>query len=288
MNAFGNSHQNARSWHRRLAPLRRNKLVLIGITLVALVMVAALLAPWLAPYDPLAMDVLNSKQPPSRMHWFGTDQFGRDILSRVMYGGRISLLIGLSSTAATIVLGTIIGLTGGYFGGLLDHVSSRVVDVLFALPSLLLAIVISAVLGPGTRNAVLAIVIVSIPLFSRVARSAALTERERDFIVSARAIGGSESRILLLHIFPNMLSPLTIQASITVAWAVLFESYLSYLGLGTQPPTPTWGRMLNEGQAFLEVAPWMSIFPGLAIMATVLGFNFLGDGLRDVLDPRSR
>ena len=277
-----------RGWARTLRPFVANKLVLAGALLVALMLGLALAADLLAPYDPIGMNVTGALRGPSTSHWFGTDRFGRDVLSRVIYGSRISLWVGLVSVGAAAGIGTLIGLASGYFGGWFDHVSSRLMDVLFSFPSLLLAIAVAAMLGPGVNNAIIAIVVVYAPLFSRVARGSVLAERGRDYVDAARVAGGSNARILRLHILPNILSPLMVQASISISHAILVESYLSFLGLGTQPPTPSWGTMLNEGRTFLEVAPWASIFPGLGIMAAVLGFNLLGDGLRDVLDPRSR
>lgn len=275
-------------WTRQLAPLWRNKLVLAGAILALLTVGMAVLAGILAPYDPIDMNVANALNGPSAAHWFGTDRFGRDVLSRVVYGSRVSLWVGLVSILGASVLGTLLGVLSGYFGGWTDHLISRGMDILFSFPSLVLAIAIAAMLGPGVNNAIIAIVIVYIPLFSRVARGAVLAEQGKEYVDAALVAGSRSTRIMRRHILPNILSPLIVQASISISYAILLEAYLSYLGLGTQPPAPSWGTMLNEGKTFLEVAPWVSIFPGLGIMISVLAFNLLGDGLRDVLDPRSR
>lgn len=274
-------------WKRSLRPLIDNPLTIAGGVLILVMVALAFSANLVAPYDPLDIAVSGALKGPSLAHWFGTDRFGRDVFSRVIYGSRISLWVGFTSVAAATVIGTLVGLVSGYFGGWLDHLSGRVMDVIFSFPSLLLAIAIAAVLGPGVNNAIIAIVIVYAPLFSRVARASVLAERGKDYIDAARVAGGGHARILRLHILPNILSPLIVQVAISISQAILVESYLSFLGLGTQPPSPSWGTMLNEGKNYLESAPWASVFPGLAIMAAVLGFNLLGDGLRDILDPRS-
>jgi peptide/nickel transport system permease protein len=275
-------------WARTVRPLVRNRLVLAGAFLVGLILCLALFANVLAPDDPLEMRVPQALQSPSAEHWFGTDRFGRDVLSRVIYGSRISLWVGFASVTVAVAVGTLLGLVSGYFGHWLDHASSRLMDVLLSFPSLLLAIAIAATLGPGINNAILAIIVVYTPLFFRLARGSTLAERGREYVEATRVLGAGHTRVLRRHLLPNIISPLIVQASISFSHAILIESYLSFLGLGTQPPTPSWGTMLNEGRAYLEVAPWTSVFPGLGIMAAVLGFNLLGDGLRDVLDPASR
>jgi peptide/nickel transport system permease protein len=271
-----------------LRPLFRNRLVLVGTGLILLIVVLALLADVVAPYDPTEMKVVDALKRPSAPHPFGTDRFGRDVLSRTIYGSRIALGVALSSIAIAFVVGTVLGLVGGYAGGWPDLVIGRVMDVLFSFPTLILAIGIAAMLGPGLNNAALAIAVVYAPVFSRVARGPVIAEREKDHVAAAQGLGAGWPRVVFRHILPNVLAPLIVQASVTLAYAILIEASLSYLGLGTQPPDPSWGTMLNEGRTYLETAPWMSIFPGLAIMVTVFGFNLLGDGLRDTLDPQLR
>jgi peptide/nickel transport system permease protein len=271
-----------------LRPLVRNRLVLFGAGLIVLVALLALLADGIAPYDPIEMKVVDALKRPSAAHPFGTDRFGRDVLSRTIYGSRIALGVALSSIALAFVAGTALGLVGGYVGGWPDLLIGRVMDVLFSFPTLILAIAIAAMLGPGLNNAALAIAVVYVPLFSRVARGPVIAEREKDHVAAAQGLGAGWPRIVFRHILPNVLAPLIVQASVSLAFAILIEASLSYLGLGTQPPDPSWGTMLNEGRTYLETAPWMSIFPGLAIMLAVFGFNLLGDGLRDTLDPQLR
>ncbi len=268
--------------------LARNRLVLAGLIIAALLMSTALLADVISPRDPGAVDVAAALQGPSLQHLFGTDRFGRDLLSRVIFGSRVSLGIGFSSVAFALVIGSLLGLLGGYFGGVLDTVLGRLMDIFFSFPLLLLAIAIAGMLGPGINNAIAVLAIVYTPFFFRVARGPVLAEREREYIQAARAIGARDRRILFLHVLPNILSPIIVQASVTIAYAILTEASLSYLGLGTPLLTPSWGTTLNEGRTYLQLAPWMSIFPGILIMLAVLAFNLLGDGLRDILDPRMR
>ena len=271
-----------------LRPLLRNRLVLFGTGLILLVVLLAIFADVVAPYDPTEMKMVDALRRPSAPHPFGTDRFGRDVLSRTIYGSRIALGVALSSIALAFLVGAALGLIGGYAGGWPDLVIGRVMDVLFSFPTLILAIGIAAMLGPGLNNAALAIAVVYVPLFSRVARGPVIAEREKDHVVAAQGLGAGWPRVVFRHILPNVLAPLIVQASVSLAFAILIEASLSYLGLGTQPPDPSWGTMLNEGRTYLETAPWMSIFPGLAIMVTVFGFNLLGDGLRDTLDPQLR
>jgi peptide/nickel transport system permease protein len=275
-------------WRRTVRTLTRNRLVLAGIIMVAGLIVIAALAGVIAPYDPIANNVRAALQPPSSYYYFGTDRFGRDVFSRVIFGSRLSLFVALVSVAISGVIGVVLGLVSGYYRGWIDNLIGRVMDVFFSFPALLLAIGVAAMLGPGLNNAIIAIAVVYSPVFGRVVRGPVLVERGREYVEAARVIGASSPRVLLRHVFPNVLSPLIVQATITLSQAILLEAYLSFLGLGTQPPFPSWGTMLQEGRTFLETAPWMSIFPGLAIMLTVLAFNLLGDGIRDVLDPRSR
>jgi peptide/nickel transport system permease protein len=265
-----------------------NRLMQIGVAVVAAMIALALGADLVSPYDPTEMKIADALKAPSRAHLFGTDRFGRDVLSRTIHGTRIALGVALSSIALAVAVGTVLGLVGGYFGGWLDLVIGRVMDVLFSFPTLILAIAIAAMLGPGLTNAVLAIAVVYAPLFSRVARGPVIAEREKEHVLAALSLGAGAPRVIARHILPNVLAPLIVQVSVSLAYAILIEASLSYLGLGTQPPAPSWGVMLNEGRTYLETAPWMSIFPGIAIMLAVLGFNLLGDGLREVLDPQLR
>jgi peptide/nickel transport system permease protein len=268
-----------------LRRLRRNRLALLGTALTLLIVIAALLADHIAPYDPTALNARHRLEAPSADFRFGTDRLGRDVLSRVVFGARSSLGIAATSVIASLVLGSVLGLLAGYFGGGLDLVLGRIMDILFSFPALLLAIAIAAMLGPGVGNAALAIAVVYTPLFARVVRGPVISERHREYVQAARVIGASHPAILYRHILPNVVSPIIIQASAALSAAILIEAALSYVGLGTQPPAPSWGTMLSEGRTFLETAPWMSIFPGLAIALTVLAFNLLGDGLRDAFDP---
>src|SRR3954469_13503505 len=275
-------------WRKTLRTLTRNRLVLAGLIMVVGLIVVAALAGVIAPYDPIANNVRAALQPPSSFYWFGTDRFGRDVYSRVIYGSRLSLMGALVSVTISVIVVVVLGLVSGYYQGWIDNLIGRVMDVFFSFPALLLAIGVAAMLGPGLNNAIIAIAVVYSPVFGRVVRGPVLVERGKEYVEAARVIGASAPRVVLRHIFPNILSPLIVQATITLSQAILTEAYLSFLGLGTQPPFPSWGTMLQEGRTFLETAPWMSIFPGLAIMLTVLAFNLLGDGIRDVLDPRSR
>jgi peptide/nickel transport system permease protein len=246
------------------------------------------LAPVVTPHDIRRMNPQDSLVPPSGRYFFGTDEFGRDVFSRVLMGSRVSLVVALLSVAAAVGLGTTLGLMAGFYGGWWDGVSMRAMDIIFAFPAILLAIAIMAVLGASLLNLVIAIGIVYTPQFARVARAAALSVRSLEFVDAARALGLGNLRIIHRHVIPNVLAPIIVQVSLSLSLAILSESALSFLGLGTQPPTPSWGNMLSEGRQFLELAPWNAVFPGLAIMLVVLGFNLLGDGLRDLLDPRLR
>ena len=272
----------------KLRPALRNRLVVFGAGIVAVIVVLAVFAGVVTPYDPTEMKVVDALKAPSAAHPFGTDRFGRDVLSRTIHGSRIALGVALSSITLAFVLGTLLGVIGGYAGGWPDLAIGRTMDVLFSFPTLILAIGIAAMLGPGLDNAALAIAVVYAPLFSRVARGPVIAERAKDYVSAALALGAGPLRMAFRHILPNVMAPLIVQVSIGLAYAILTEAALSYLGLGTQPPAPSWGTMLNEGRTYLETAPWMSVFPGVAIMLAVLGFNLLGDGLREVLDPQLR
>ncbi len=264
---------------------RRNYAAIVGLVIVLVLVGTALFAPQLTDVSPVAQNLRERLQPPSLEHPFGTDEFGRSILSRVIYGTRISLFTGLVPVALSLLLGTTIGLVAGFFGGRLDSVLMRLMDVLLAFPSLLLALAVVGALGPGLTNAILAIAIVNIPQYARLVRSVVLGTREEDYVQAARSLGAASPRIILRHVFPSTIGPLTVQATLGIGFAILAMSGLSFLGLGVQPPTADWGEMLARGRRFLPDATWLLVFPGAAISLTVLGFNLLGDGLRDALDP---
>jgi peptide/nickel transport system permease protein len=273
-------------WLDALRRLRRQPLSIFSGILVTILILTAIFGSLLAPYDPNAIDMANRFAPPSLEHPFGTDDFGRDILSRVMVGARVSLMVGIIAVGLSASVGSFLGVLAGYTGRFTDEVIMRVMDILFAFPAILLAIAIMAALGRGVGNAMIAIGIVYIPIFARIARGSVLSVREAEFVDAARATGSSDSRIMYRHIFPNVLSPIIVEITLSLSFAILAEAALSFFGLGTQPPDPSWGRMLSEGRAYFQQSVWLAIFPGLAIMLTVLGFNLLGDGLRDALDPR--
>jgi peptide/nickel transport system permease protein len=260
--------------------------VLIGLAILSLFVAAALLAPVLSPHNPTQQNLERDLLPPSTEHLLGTDKLGRDILSRLLYGARVSLLVGISTVAISLTIGLCIGSLSGYFGSWVDHLLMRLVDILMAFPGILLAIAFTAVLGPSLSHVILALCLIGWTGYARLVRGEILLLREKEFIHAARALGGSSARIILYHMIPNLLPPLLIQATFGTAAAILAEGALSFLGLGTQPPTPSWGSMLNEGRQFLLVAPHLTTFPGLAIMLTVLGLNLVGDGLRDILEKK--
>lgn len=272
-------------WRR----FRKNRLGLLGMGVVLALAVVALLAPLIAPYGPNDQNYGELLQPPGAGHWMGTDELGRDVLSRVLYGARISLLAGAISVAVALGFGLPIGLCSGYYRGFLDEVIvMRLTDAMQAFPFLILALALAAALGPGFINAMVAVGIGFTPGFIRVVRAQVLAQREQDYVQAARAMGATDLRIMFLHILPNSLAPILVQASLAMAAAVIFEAGLSYLGLGTQPPTPSWGSMLKIAQGYLVQASWMAVWPGVAIFIAVMGFNLLGDGIRDMMDPRSR
>jgi peptide/nickel transport system permease protein len=276
----------ARPW-RLGAALRRSPLSVAGAALVVAFILMAALAPLLAPHapdDPVARRLLT----PQRPYPFGTDEFGRDILSRIIWGARISLWVGVISVGIGLAGGASLGLVSGYVGGRVDMLLMRVVDVMFSIPPIILAITLTGVLGPGLLNATVAIGLVYLPTFARVARGPVLAVVAREYVEAARSSGAGPGRVLRLHVLPNVAAPLIVQTTLALSTAILAEATLSFLGLGIQPPDPSWGTMLGTGRKYMELAPWVAIFPGAAVMLLVLGFNLLGDGLRDVLDPRLR
>lgn len=273
--------------------LLRHRGAVAGLVVILLFFAAALLAPLLSPYDPLAQDLNRRLQGPSSAHPLGTDDFGRDMLSRVMYGARISLTVGFMSVGIAVIGGLLLGLVAGFYttgrwGRMIDIIIMRTSDILLAFPAVLLAIAIVTAFGPGLRNAMLAIAIIYLPRFIRIVRAAILVEKEHTYIEAGQALGMSHRRLLLRHLLPNVISPVIVQATLGLAEAIIEAAALSFLGLGATPPTPEWGAMLSEGRSYLRLAPWVTFFPGMAIFLIVVSFNLLGDGLRDALDPRLR
>lgn len=272
----------------RLKALVRDKLALTGLAIAVCFVLTAILAPVIAPYDPASQRILQQLDPPSREHLLGLDEYGRDVLSRVIWGGRVSLTVGLSAVLLGLVIGLPLGAVSAFLGGWFDEAVMRVVDVLLAFPTLLLALTVIAALGPGTNNVVLAIGIAMIPFFARLARSQTLELREIEFVDAAKALGSSKARVLWKYILPNIIGPIVVSATIQLAFAIRTEAGISFLGLGVSPPTPTWGNMISEGRSYLQFAPWVATSAGTAIMLVILAFNLFGDALRDVVDPRLR
>jgi peptide/nickel transport system permease protein len=271
-------------WRR----LWQSNLARVGVAIVAVFVLMAALAPVVSPFDPLDQTLVLRLKPPTAEHLFGTDNLGRDVLSRVIYGARISLLVGVIAVALGLVFGTLLGLVSGYASGWVDSVAMRAMDIMLAFPATLLAIAIVAARGPGLPNTMVAVGVVQIPIYARIIRGSVLAVKEHEYVQAARALGIGHVRIMLRHILPNCLSPIIVQATLGFATAVIEAAALGFLGLGAQPPEPEWGAMLSDGYRYLVNAPWALFFPGGAIMLTVLGFNLLGDGLRDALDPRTR
>jgi len=275
-------------WKEAWRSFKKNKIALVGMGIVIFFISIALFAPLIAPYDFKEPDYSARLQAPSKEHIFGTDDFGRDIFSRVIYGARISLWVGFFSVLGSVIVGSLLGIIAGYYGRWVDTIISRIFDIMLAFPSILLAIGIVAVLGPSLENALIAIAVINIPNFGRLIRSRVLSIKQEEYIVAARAIGMSDARILFNHILPNSMAPIIVQGTLAIATAIIEAAALGFLGLGAQPPNPEWGKMLADSKEYLVQAPWTMVFPGLAIMLTVLGFNLMGDGLRDALDPRMK
>jgi peptide/nickel transport system permease protein len=274
--------RQSRVWSK----LRRSRAAWIGGVIVGLFLAMALLAPLLAPFDPNKTNFLLIRKPPSALYWLGTDELGRDILSRLLYGARASLMAGVVSVLIAVCIGVPVGLAAGWYGGWFDIIVSRITEALLACPFLILAIAFAAILGPSLTNAMIAIGLSAVPIFIRLARGQAITVKAEDYIEGARAVGVRDSVILVRHLAPNTLPPILVQSTLFMAQAIILEASLSFLGLGQQPPQASWGSMLNTAKNFMEQAPWMSISPGIAICLVVIGFNILGDGLRDALDPK--
>jgi peptide/nickel transport system permease protein len=271
-------------WRR----LRRRSGAVVGLAFIVLVLILAIFAPWIAQIDPLKQDYTAIRKGPSLLHWFGTDELGRDIFSRIAFGARASMLAGVISVSIALAIGVPLGLAAGYLGRWVDSAISRVVDAMLAIPFLILAIALAAFLGPSLTNAMIAIGVTAAPLFVRLTRGQVLGVKSEDYVEAARSLGNPHMRVAFRHILPNVLPALIVQATITLAAAITSEASLSFLGLGQQPPSPSWGSMLNTAQRSLGTAPWIAVWPGMMIFLTVLSFNLLGDGLRDALDPRSR
>lgn len=273
---------------RRVPALLRSPLTVAGLVIIAIFVFLALAAPLLAPYEPSAQKLSQRLKPPTAEHVMGTDQLGRDLWSRLLYGARISLTVGLVVVVSAGVGGTLVGLVAGYLGRAIDELLMRVTDVFFSFPALILAMAIAGALGPSLINAMIAIAVVSWPVYARLARAQVLSLRSREFIIAAESIGAPTWRILARHLLPNALAPLLVQASFDMGGAILAAAGLSFIGFGAQPPTPEWGVMISEGRKYVSTHPWLSLFPGIAILMTVAAFNLVGDGLRDALDPRLR
>lgn len=265
-----------------------NRLALVGLVITLGTIAVAVFAPYIAPYDPSAQHIATAQlEPPSLAHPFGTDQFGRDILSRVIFGAQLSLKVGIIAVGFSVAAGVPLGLVAGYYRGVVDEAIMRGMDIVFSFPAILLAIAMIAVLGQSTFNVMIAIGVVYTPIFARVTRSGVLSVREETYVAAARAIGDTDFNIIRRDILPNIVAPIIVQATVSLAFAILAESALSFLGMGAPPSEASWGRMLSNSRNFMQTAPWTVLFPGLAIMITILGFNFLGDGLRDTLDPKN-
>jgi peptide/nickel transport system permease protein len=275
-------------WKEGWRSFKKNKMALVGTGIVLFFILLAVFAPVIAPYEINDQNLSMRLKAPSNEHLFGTDDFGRDIFSRVIYGARISLWVGFFSVLGSVIVGSLLGIIAGYYGRWIDGIISRIFDIMLAFPSILLAIGIVAVLGPSLKNALIAIAIINIPNFGRLIRSRVLSIKQEEYIMAAKAIGMSDARILFHHILPNSMAPIIVQGTLAIATAIIEAAALGFLGLGAQPPNPEWGKMLADSKDYLTQAPWTMIFPGLAIMLTVLGFNLMGDGLRDALDPRMK
>jgi peptide/nickel transport system permease protein len=281
-------HKPTSRWRDLLYRFRRSKGAMIGLVIMVLLAIAAIFAPIISPYDPIKIDPAHSLYSPGSPYLFGTDQYGRDIFSRVIYGSRVSLVIGLISVGIAMVIGVTVGLVSGYYGHWIDSILMRIIDVMLAFPGILLALAIVSILGPSVRNMMIAVGISAIPEYARLTRGSVLSAREALYVDAARVIGVPNRTILWRHLLPNVVTPIIVAATLGVGSAILTAAALSFLGLGAQPPQAEWGRMLSDGRAYLQSQWWISTFPGLAIMVAVLAMNMLGDGLRDALDPRMK
>lgn len=280
--------QSVGPWKEAWRSFKKSKAALVGAVIVVFFILLAIVGPLFVP-EGINEQVLKDRlQPPSADHWFGTDDFGRDIFSRVVHGARISLWVGFFSVIGSVVVGSMLGIIAGYYGRWIDTIISRIFDIMLAFPSILLAIAVVSILGPSLQNALIAIAIINVPNFGRLIRSKVLSIKQEEYIISAKAIGMKDGRILFSHILPNSMTPVIVQGTLAIASAIIEAAALGFLGLGAEAPTPEWGKMLADARIYLINAPWTMIFPGLAIMLTVLGFNLMGDGLRDALDPKMK
>ncbi len=275
-------------WRDTYRQLRKNNFAIAGFIIIIFFIILGILAPWLTPYGYEEQVLVNRLKPPSSDHWLGTDDVGRDIFTRIAFGARISLQVGFFAVSGALVFGTLLGVIAGYFGRWIDMIISRIFDILLAFPSILLAIAIVAILGASLQNALIAIAIINIPIFGRLVRSKVISLREEEFVLAAKAQGLKNGRIIFHHILPNSLAPIIVQTTLGFGTAILEAAALGFLGLGAQPPTPEWGKMLADSRDFIQLAPWTLIAPGVSIMLVVLGFNLIGDGLRDALDPKMK
>jgi peptide/nickel transport system permease protein len=273
-------------WHDAARRLRRDHAAVAGLIVILTLIVIAIAAPWITPYDPNDQSFRIKLKPPSSEHWLGTDEFGRDVLSRILVGTRVALYVGIVPVIVAMTIGVTLGLAAGYYGKSVDQVVMRLIDILLAFPWLLLAIGIMAVLGPGINNVVIAVAIVYVPAFARIVRGSVLSIKEKEYVEAARAMGQPNPQIITRHVLANAWAPIIVLATLSIGQAIIYAAGLSFIGLGTQPPNADWGVMLSSGREYLRDAPWLGFFPGLAILITVLAFNLFGDGLRDALDPR--
>ena len=286
VNTVAEENKKVNSFLEFYKKLSKNKAALAGAFIIIVIILLAILAPVIAPYDPTKMNPANKLQTPSAEHWLGTDDKGRDILSRLLYGARISLTVGILSTVIGAAVGIVLGLISGYYGRWVDSLIMRICDVLLAFPGILLALAIVAVLGASTTNVIIAVAFFAVPTFARIVRGSTLSIKKLEYIDAIRALGASDLRIIFMHILPNILSPIIVQATLYIASAIITASALSFLGMGTKPPTPEWGTMLSDGRSYIRQAPHITLFPGMVIFLVVIGFNLFGDGLRDALDPK--
>jgi peptide/nickel transport system permease protein len=276
----------ARTLDATLRAFNANKTSWVGLALFAIVVILATLAPWIAPHDPVEQDIFSKLQGPSATYWFGTDYYGRDILSRLLHGARYSLFIGLASTFFAMLVGSVIGIVAGYYGGRFDTLVMQVMDILLAFPSLILGLIIVAMIGPSLTNIIIAIALTSIPSFARIARAPTIAVKEREFVEAGRSLGYSDARIMFVHILPNIAAEILVMFSLWTASSIRTEASLAFIGLGLKPPTPTWGGMIREGFENILESYWLALMPGLAILIVVFALNLLGDGLRDAIDPK--
>lgn len=275
-------------WKEAFWQLKKNKLAILGMVIIIGFILIGIFAPLIAPYDYDTLNVGERLSGPSANNWFGTDDLGRDIFTRIVYGARISLSVGFFAVSGALIFGTLLGITAGFFGKWVDMIISRIFDVLLAFPSILLAIAIVAILGPSLQNALIAIAIINVPIFGRLVRSRVISIRQEEYIMAAKAVGMKNRRILFHHVLPNSIAPIIVQATLSFGTAILEAAALGFLGLGAAAPTPEWGKMLSDSRDYIQSAPWTVLFPGISIMLVVLGFNMIGDGLRDALDPKMK